>query len=321
MNDDLPKNRLGLSQWLFDPQNPLTARVAVNRYWQMIFGKGLVATPNDFGVQGQLPSHPELLDWLAVSFSENWDVRALLKKMILSETYQQQSVSNATLDQKDPNNLLLGRANATRLPAEIIRDNALKISGLLNPKVGGESVRPYQPKGLWKEKNNFSTFLLEYKESEGEDLYRRGLYTFIRRTSPPPNMLTFDATSREICTVKREITSTPLQALVLLNDPQFFEASRIFAERMIKSKETLEEQITHGFRLATSRFPKKEELNILIDLYNSQYQYYRQNSDKAYQVLSVGQKPRDMNIYSVKTAAMTMVANTLLNHNETYTKR
>lgn len=321
MNDDLPKNRLGLSQWLFDPQNPLTARVAVNRYWQMIFGKGLVATPNDFGVQGQLPSHPELLDWLAVSFSENWDVRALLKKMILSETYQQQSVSNATLDQKDPNNLLLGRANATRLPAEIIRDNALKISGLLNPKVGGESVRPYQPKGLWKEKNNFSTFLLEYKESEGEDLYRRGLYTFIRRTSPPPNMLTFDATSREICTVKREITSTPLQALVLLNDPQFFEASRIFAERMIKSKETLEEQITHGFRLATSRFPKKEELNILIDLYNSQYQYYRQNRDKAYQVLSVGQKPRDMNIYSVKTAAMTMVANTLLNHNETYTKR
>ena len=321
MDKDLPKNRLGLSQWLFDPENPLTARVAANRYWQMIFGKGLVATPNDFGVQGQLPSHPELLDWLAASFSEDWDVKALLKKMVLSQTYQQQSVSNATLDQKDPNNLLLGRANATRLPAEIIRDNALKVSGLLNTKIGGESVRPYQPKGLWKEKNNFSTFLLEYKESQGEDLYRRGLYTFIRRTSPPPNMLTFDATSREVCTVKREVTSTPLQALVLLNDPQFFEASRIFAERMIKSKDTLEEQITHGFRLATSRYPKEEELNILVDLYNSQYQYYRQNRDKAYQVLSVGEKPRDINLYSVKTAAMTMVANTLLNHNETYTKR
>ena len=321
MDESLPKNRLGLSQWLFDPKNPLTARVAVNRYWQMIFGKGLVATPNDFGVQGQLPSHPELLDWLAISFSENWDVRALIKKMVLSQTYQQQSVSNKTLDQKDPENLLLGRANASRLPAEIIRDNALKVSGLLNPKVGGESVLPYQPKGLWKEKNNFSTFLLEYEESEGEDLYRRGLYTFIRRTSPPPNMLTFDATSREVCTVKRDVTSTPLQALVLLNDPQFFEASRVFAERMIKSKDTLEEQISHGFRLATARRPKEEELEILVDLYKSQYEYFRQNKDKAFQVLSVGEKPRDKNIYSVQNAAMTMVANTLLNHNETYTKR
>ncbi|MEC7124694.1 MAG: DUF1553 domain-containing protein, partial [Bacteroidota bacterium] len=250
MDKNLPKNRLGLSKWLFDKNNPLTARVAVNRYWQMIFGKGLVATPNDFGVQGQLPSHPELLDWLAVSFSEDWDLNALIKKMVLSETYQQQSVSNPSLDQKDPNNLLLARANASRLPAEIIRDNALKVSGLLNTKVGGESLTPYQPKGLWKQKNNFSTFLLEYKESQGEDLYRRGLYTFIRRTSPPPNMLTFDATSREVCTVKREVTSTPLQALVLLNDPQFFEASRIFAERIIKSKDTLEDQISHGFRLA-----------------------------------------------------------------------
>lgn len=321
MDKDLPKNRLGLSQWLFDSKNPLTARVAVNRYWQMIFGKGLVATPNDFGVQGQLPSHPELLDWLAVSFSEDWDLNALIKKMVLSKTYQQQSVSNPTLEQKDPNNLLLARANTSRLPAEIIRDNALKVSGLLNPKVGGESVRPYQPKGLWKEKNNFSTFLLEYRESQGEDLYRRGLYTFIRRTSPPPNMLTFDATSREVCTVKREVTSTPLQALVLLNDPQFFEASRIFAERIIKSKDTLEDQISHGFRLATARHPKEKELEILIDLYNSQYQYFRQNRDKAYQVLSVGEKPRDKSIYSVQSAAMTMVANTLLNHNETYTKR
>ncbi|RPG63960.1 MAG: DUF1553 domain-containing protein [Flavobacteriaceae bacterium TMED42] len=321
MDEKFPKNRLGLSQWLFDPKNPLTARVAVNRYWQMIFGKGLVATPDDFGVQGQLPSHPELLDWLAISFSENWDVKALIKKMVLSQTYQQQSVSNPTLDQKDPENLLLARANAARLPAEIIRDNALKISGLLNPKIGGESVLPYQPKGLWKEKSNFSAFLLEYKESQGEDLYRRGLYTFIRRTSPPPNMVTFDATSREVCTVKREVTSTPLQALVLLNDPQFFEASRVFAERIINSKNTLEEQISHGFRLATARHPRENELEILVDLYNSQYQYFRQNRDKAYRVISVGEKPRDKSINIAKTAAMTMVANTLLNHDETYTKR
>jgi hypothetical protein len=321
MNQKLPKNRLGLSQWLFDPKNPLTARVTVNRYWQMIFGQGLVATPNDFGVQGQLPSHPELLDWLAASFSEDWDLRALIKKMVLSKTYQQQSKSDEIRDQKDPNNLLLARANATRLPAEIIRDNALKISGLLNPKTGGESARPYQPKGLWKEKNNFSTFLLEFEESEGEDLYRRGLYTFIRRTSPPPNMLTFDATSREVCTVKRDITSTPLQALVLMNDPQFFEASRVFAERMINSRDQLEEQIGFGFRLATARHPQKEELDILVDLYKNLYQFFRQNQNKAYQLLSVGKKPRDTNIYSVKTAAMTMVANTILNHNETYTKR
>lgn len=321
MDEDLPKNRLGLSQWLFDPKNPLTARVAVNRYWQMIFGKGLVSTPSDFGVQGQLPSHPELLDWLALSYTENWDTRALLKKMVLSQTYQQQSVSNKILDKKDPNNILLARANTTRLPAEIIRDNALKISGLLNPKIGGESVKPYQPKGLWKEKNNFSTYLYEYKESKGEDLYRRGLYTFIRRTSPPPNMTTFDATSREICTVKRDITSTPLQALVLLNDPQFFEASRVFAERMINSKKTLEEQISHGFRLATARQPKEKELEILVDLYKSQYQYFRKNIAKAHQVLSVGEKPRDPKISIVKNATMTMVANTLLNHNETYTKR
>lgn len=321
MDQKLPKNRLGLSQWLFDPKNPLTARVTVNRYWQMIFGQGLVATPNDFGVQGQLPSHPELLDWLAASFSEDWDLRALIKKMVLSKTYQQQSKSDEIRDQKDPNNLLLARANATRLPAEIIRDNALKISGLLNPKIGGESARPYQPKGLWKEKNNFSTFLLEFEESEGEELYRRGLYTFIRRTSPPPNMLTFDATSREVCTVKRDITSTPLQALVLMNDPQFFEASRVFAERMINSRDLLEEQIGYGFRLATARHPKKEELDILVDLYKKQYQFFRQNQNKAYQLLSVGKNPRDTNIYSVKTAAMTMVANTILNHNETYTKR
>ncbi len=321
MHESLPKNRLGLSQWLFDPKNPLTARVAVNRYWQIIFGQGLVVTPNDFGVQGQLPSHPELLDWLAIRFRQNWDVRALIKEMVLSETYQQQSVSNELLEQKDPNNILLARANVSRLPAEIIRDNALKVSGLLNPKFGGESVMPYQPDGLWKEKNNFSTFLYEYEQSAGDNLYRRGLYTFIRRTSPPPNMLTFDATSREVCTVKRDVTSTPLQALVLLNDPQFFEASRVFAERMIKNKDQLEDQIRFGFRLATSRYPKQEELEILMDLYNNQYDFFRKNIDKAYQIISVGEKPRNKDIYSVKTAAMTMVANTLLNLNETYTRR
>ena len=321
MNSDLPKSRLGLSHWLFDKKNPLTARVAVNRYWQMIFGRGLVSTPNDFGVQGQLPSHPELLDWLALDFSENWDVKRLIKQMVMSKTYMQKSLVTEKLLKKDPNNILLARSNSYRLPAEIIRDNALKLSGLLNTKFGGPSVKPYQPKGLWKEKNNFSVPLLEYEESKGEDLYRRGIYTFIKRTSPPPNMLTFDATSREVCTVKRNITSTPLQALVLMNDPQFFEASRIFAEKIIKNRVSLKDQITYGFRLSTGRFPKDEEINVLVELFENQYQYFLQNRNKAYQILSVGEKPRDKNIFSVKAAAMTMVANTLINHNETFTRR
>ena len=321
MNSDLPKSRLGLSQWLFDKKNPLTARVAVNRYWQMIFGSGLVSTPNDFGVQGQLPTHPELLDWLAVDFSEDWNVKRLIKKMVMSKTYQQKSLITDELLEKDPNNLLLARSNNYRLPAEIIRDNALKLSGLLNTKFGGPSVKPYQPKGLWKEKNNFSVPLLEYEESKGEDLYRRGIYTFIKRTSPPPSMLTFDATSREVCTVKRNITSTPLQALVLMNDPQFFEASRVFAEKIIKNRVSLEDQIIYGFRLSTGRFPKEEEINVLVNLYEKQYQYFLKNRNKAYQVLNVGEKPRDKNIFSVKAAAMTMIANTLINHNETFTRR
>ena len=243
------------------------------------------------------------------------------KKMVMSKTYQQKSLITEKLLKKDPNNILLARSNSYRLPAEIIRDNALKLSGLLNTKFGGPSVKPYQPKGLWKEKNNFSVPLLEYEESEGEDLYRRGIYTFIKRTSPPPNMLTFDATSREVCTVKRNITSTPLQALVLMNDPQFFEASRIFAEKIIKNRVTLKDQITFGFRLSTGRFPKDEEINVLVELFENQYQYFLQNRNKAYQILSVGEKPRDQNIFSVKAAAMTMVANTLINHNETFTRR
>ena len=184
-SEDLPKNRLGLAKWLFEDKNPLTSRVTANRYWQMIFGRGLVSTPNDFGVQGQLPSHPELLDWLALDFSENWNIKRLIKQMVMSKTYQQKSLVTEKLLKKDPNNILLARSNSYRLPAEIIRDNALKLSGLLNTKFGGPSVKPYQPKGLWKEKNNFSVPLLEYEESKGEDLYRRGIYTFIKRTSPP----------------------------------------------------------------------------------------------------------------------------------------
>ncbi|MEO2148037.1 MAG: DUF1553 domain-containing protein, partial [Flavobacteriaceae bacterium] len=257
MSEDLPKNRIGLSKWLFDKENPLTSRVTVNRYWQMIFGRGIVNTPGDFGVQGSLPSHPELLNFLSNYLIENnWNIKALLKLMVNSHTYMQSSVPNEKYTEIDPDNIFLSRSNSYRLPAEMIRDNALAASGLMVKNVGGESVRPYQPKGLWREKSNFSIKLLNYKESSGDSLYRRSMYTFIRRTSPPPSMSVFDAPTREVCTVKREITNTPLQALVMLNDPQFFEASRILAERMQKeAPSSIDDSISYGFKLCTSRKP------------------------------------------------------------------
>lgn len=322
MNSALPKNRLGLAKWLFQDNNPLTSRVAVNRYWQMLFGNGLVTTPTDFGVQGALPSHPELLDWLALYFEENnWDIRSLIKKMVTSRTYKQRAVFGHEKNSLDANNILLSRGSSHRLPAEMIRNNALAVSGLLSEKVGGPSVKPYQPRGLWKEKNTFSLRLLEYKESKGEDLYRRGIYTFIKRGSPPPSLITFDATSREICTVKREKTSSPLQSLVLLNDVQFFEASRVFAERIMgKTKESLEDQIQYGFRLATSRFPKESEMTLIKELYKNQLNYYRKNKRAAYKVLNVGATKYNSYQKPDQVAAMTIVANTLLNLNESYYK-
>ena len=322
MDKTLPKNRLGLAQWLFQKENPLTARVAVNRYWQMIFGNGLVSTPTDFGVQGALPSHPELLDWLAVDFRENkWDIRRLIKQMVTSETYKQRALFGDQKNTIDPNNILLARGNSHRLAAEMIRNNALAISGLLSKKVGGPSVKPYQPEGLWKEKNTFSIRLLEYEESEGEDLYRRGIYTFIKRGSPPPSLITFDATAREICTIKRENTSSPLQSLVLLNDVQFFEASRVFAERIFsESNGGIKDHITYGFRLATSRFPKENEIELLDELYQNQLRFYKKNRSEAYKVLNVGQSKYNRLTGADRVAAMTIVANTLLNLNESYYK-
>ena len=321
--EEYPKNRLGLAQWLCSPENPLTARVTVNRYWQMLFGRGLVSTPEDFGVQGALPSHPALLDWLALSFMENgWDVKALLKTMVMSHTYRQSSQIDQKTYEKDPVNRYLARSNSYRLPAEMIRDNALAASGLLVHDVGGKSVRPYQPGNLWIEKSNFSHQLLRYVESEGDSLYRRGIYTFIRRTSPHPAMSAFDAPSREVCTVKRENTNTPLQALVLMNDTQFVEASKILAQRMQQDGGiSLEDQITYGFRLAISRFPKKEEISILADLYKKQAARFKANPKEAQKLLTVGKKSMNPSLLNNKTAALTMVANTILNHDETYTKR
>lgn len=321
---DFPKNRLGLAKWLFQSENPLTSRVTVNRYWQMIFGRGIVSTPEDFGLQGMLPSHPELLDYLANYLkSENWDVKKLLKLMVTSETYKQSSKQNEKFAVIDPDNIYLWRSNSFRLPAEMIRDNALAVSGLLVKKFGGKSVRPYQPKGLWREKSNFSIKLMNYEISDkDEDLYRRSLYTFIRRTSPPPSMSVFDAPTREVCTVKREITNTPLQALVLLNDPQFVEASRVLAEKIqIEAPNSVEESIAHAFQLCTSRKPSKEELNMLNEFYKIQYAKYKKNPKLADQIFKNGRKSRDLRFNKTKTAALTLVANTLLNHDEVYLKR
>lgn len=322
-SEDYPKNRLGFAKWIFSKENPLTARVTVNRYWQMLFGKGLVSTPQDFGVQGALPTHPELIDWLAVDFMENgWDVKALLKKMVMSHTYRQTSRVSSEMREKDPNNMYLARSNSYRLPAEMIRDNALAASGLLVQLVGGESVKPYQPGKLWIEKNSFSHKLLNYKESEGDSLYRRGLYTFIRRTSPHPAMTAFDAPNREVCTVQRENTNTPLQALVLMNDTQFVEASKVLAERMQKEGgSSLEEQIDYGFRLAVSRYPKEEEKTIFKELFLAQEKRFKASPNDATELLSVGKKKPDIALNKTKTAALTMVANTMLNHDEAYMKR
>ena len=324
LSDDLPKNRLGLSKWLFDEKNPLTARVTVNRYWQMIFGKGIVSTPDDFGVQGMLPSHPELLDFLALYLiDQNWDIKKLLKLMVTSKTYKQSSKPIEEYVQIDPNNIYLWRSNSYRLPAEMIRDNALMASGLLVKKIGGNSVKPYQPEGLWREKSNFSIKLMEYKVSEeDEDLYRRSMYTFIRRTSPPPSMSVFDAPSREVCTVKREITNTPLQALVLLNDPQFFEASRVLAERIqLEAPNSIEESIKHGFMLCTSREPNDSELSLLKNFYDTQLEKFKNNPRLADDIFKNGRKKPNPKLNKLKTAALSLVANTMLNHDEVYLKR
>ena len=321
--EDLPKNRLGLSQWIFSKENPLTARVAVNRYWQLIFGRGLVDTPHDFGSQGALPSHPALIDYLAVDFQESgWDLKGLIKKMVLSHTYQQSSLASAEIMEIDPTNRWLTRSTSYRLSAEMIRDNALAASGLLSKKVGGKSVKPYQPEGLWIDLGNFSHQLLHYKEDEGADLYRRSLYTFIRRTSPPPFMTTFDVSSREKCTVEREQTNTPLQALILLNDPQFVEAARVLAVRMQKEGGTsLEEQIIFAFRTATGRKPQAQEVTLLSELFEKEKARFQQTPKAATEVLKVGKSPLDRTVNRTTTAALAVVANTILNHDEAYMRR
>lgn len=322
-SDDLPKNRLGLTKWLFDEKNPLVPRVAVNRYWQMIFGRGLVKTAEDFGSQGERPSHPELLDWLALDFKEHgWDIRHTLKLMVMSNTYRQTSYCPEDLREVDPQNIYLARSPSYRYSAEMIRDNALKASGLLVEEIGGPSVRPYQPEGIWEELGMTSKELAKYKPDTGKNLYRRSLYTFARRFAPNPTMINFDATSKEICTVRRSTTSTPLQALTLLNDPQFVEASRVLSEKVQKEfPENIDRQIELAFRRSTGLKPNKEQMVVLSEQYQQSLQQFKKEPVLVDSILSVGEWPIDKLLSKDKTAAMTLVVSTIFNFDESYMKR
>ena len=326
-DESLPQNRWGLTQWLFDEDNPLTSRVFVNRIWQMHFGAGLVETAEDFGNQGALPSHPELLDWLAVTFQESggrqsgWDIKALHKEIVMSATYRQSSAVTPALAEKDPDNILLARGPRFRLPAEMIRDNALAISGLLAEEVGGPSVYPYQPEGLWDELSNKS-WRYQYLQEPGDGLYRRSLYTIWKRTAPPPSMLIFDAPERGVCTVRRRATSTPLQALVLLNDPQYLEAARVLAERLIKeNQQDTTQQLEKAFRLITGRSPEEPEISMLTEFYAKEINRFENNPQDALAYLSIGEAELDQSLPTVQVAALATVSNAIMNTNEAYTRQ
>ena len=315
----LPRNRLGLSKWMTDPKNPLTARVAVNRVWKLHFGRGLVNTLYDFGSQGELPTHPELLDWLSMRFVDSgWDRKALHKLIVTSATYRQGSEAPKEQIAADPDNRLLARGPKHRLAAEQIRDAALAISGTLNGKIGGPSVKPYQPAGVWEEAGTGKS----YAQDKGDKLYRRSLYTFWRRTAPPPSMLSFDATTREVCTAKREVTATPLQALVLLNDPQYIEAARLLAEKLLRAApNNIDARINEGFRSVTGRAPNERELPILRRLYDEQRNYFTADEAAVTKLLKTGERPSDATLPQADLAATAMLVSTLMNHDEFVMKR
>jgi hypothetical protein len=313
------RNRLGLARWLVDPQHPLTARVAVNRFWQMMFGRGLVETSDNFGAQGASPTHPELLDWLAMNFIANgWNVKGLLRTIALSATYRQDSRGTPALFAEDPENKFLARGPSRRLTAEMVRDQALAVSDLLAEKLGGPSVKPYQPKGLWE----IAMGKPEYQQGKGDDLHRRSLYTFWKRTVPPPAMMTFDAADRSYCTVRRQSTTTPLQALALLNDTQIVEAARGIAQRMLREGgPALEQQIRWAFRLVTSRFPADKESAILTQLFTEQRDLFAHEEAAATKLLAVGETKNDSTLNSADLAAGTVLAEAILNHDEAIMRR
>jgi hypothetical protein len=308
-----------LANWLLDSEHPLFARVTINRYWQLLFGRGLVETADNFGSQGAVPTHPELLDWLARDFiAHDWDLKRFLKQIVLSRTYRQDSKVTQAMRQQDPDNLWLSRAPSRRLSAEMLRDQALFTSGLLVEKQGGPSVKPYQPAGLW----NIAMGNPTYDQSHGEDLYRRSLYTFWKRTVPPPSLVTFDAADRSYCTVRRQSTSTPLQALVLLNDPQHVEAARHAAQRMLlEGGKDRQEQVAWLFRSVTSRRPTFAEVQVLLDLFSEQLELFVADESAAKHLIAIGESKADPNMNSAELAAATILAQAILNHDDAVHER
>jgi hypothetical protein len=322
--DKAPLNRLTLAKWLVDPKHPLTARVAVNRFWQTYFGTGIVKTQEDFGVQGEAPVHPELLDWLATEFiASGWDIRAMQRLMVTSATYRQSSAVTPALHDRDPENRLLARGPRGRLPAELVRDTALAASGLLNAEIGGPSVLPYQPKGLWEEMAFGEGFSAQsYQQSHGPDLYRRGMYTFWKRTVPPASLATFDAPDREKCAARRAMTNTPLQALALMNDPTYVEAARALAQRtLIEGGKDDSSRLSYAFRLATARKPTSAEAGVLRRLLRGRLEAFQKSPREAAKLIAIGEAPRDTRLDPAELAAWTTVASAILNLDETITKQ
>lgn len=321
-SDELPKTRLGLAKWVTDENNPLTARVYVNRIWGMLFGKGLVVTSEDFGVQGSLPTHPQLLDWLSRDFMDHgWDIKYLLKKIMLSATYQQSSIATAELKKADPENIFLARAERFRMNGEMIRDYMLASSGLLNAELGGPSVRPYQPAGLWEETNAGGNrgILTTYVEDEGDKLYRRSLYTFWKRTMPPASMSIFDAPTRDLCEVRRQKTNTPLQALALQNDVQMLEAARVLAQRTLANGTGSKDPVGTIFKRILIREPKAEELELLESYFDDALDRFSDKREDAEKLLAQGAY-KQLDTDPVKTAALMLTAQVIYNLDETITK-
>ena len=317
----LEKNRLGLAKWLLDKKHPLTARVFVNRIWQEFFGRGLVKTSGDFGMQGEPPSHPELLDWLALDFMNNgWDIKRLVKQIVTSSTYCQSSLVTKEKLSKDPENIFLSRSLRARYAAEFVKDLVLSSSGLMNDEIGGPSIKPYQPKGIWESSTSGRGQLARYVQDHDEKLYRRGMYTFIKRTVPPPSMLTFDGANRDQCEVKRVRTNTPLQALVLLNDPQVLEAARVLAEKLSVEKLTDEQRIEKAFRLVICRKATEKEKQILFDYYKKEKEQFSKQPAKAGNFLKAGEYKHETIADKITTAALMQVVHTIYNMEEAITK-
>jgi Protein of unknown function (DUF1553)/Protein of unknown function (DUF1549)/Concanavalin A-like lectin/glucanases superfamily/Planctomycete cytochrome C len=315
---DAPPTRLGLAQWIVRPDHPLTSRVAVNRFWEMFMGNGLVQSVEDFGAQGEMPSNEMLLDWLATDFVENgWDVKRFIKQLVMSTTYRQSSRVTPSLLEYDPENRLLARGPRFRLQGEFVRDNALAASGLLVPTIGGPSVKPYQPPGLWEEVSIGGD---QFVQDHGDKLYRRSIYTYLKRSAPPPTMQIFDAPTREKCVLRRSRTNTPLQALVTMNDPQFVEAARNLAERAIKQTSSLDEQLMFAYRTVTGQRPSQLALDSLKQSFENEQSVFQANAERATKLLSIGESARDSAIDAAQHAAMTVVCSIILNLDITLTR-